>query len=165
LSEINVAISREYSVGGDRRKDTTFVDVTLWRRQAEIVCQYMKKGRTIFIEGRLQKDSWETPDGQKRSRMRVVADNFQFVGGRGEGDSYAGSSAAAADEPYGSYGGSGHEQGGSRPGEWGQAAPPPGRAAPPNGALQYGGAPPEGASGPAQAGEDPLGLEDEEVPF
>jgi single-strand DNA-binding protein len=86
VSEIGLAINREYTVGTERRKETTFVDVTLWKRQAEVVCQYLKKGSPIFVEGRLSFDSWETPDGQKRSKLRVVAENFQFVGARGESD-------------------------------------------------------------------------------
>lgn len=86
VTEIGVAVNREYTVGTERRKDTTFVDVTLWRRQAEVVCQYLKKGDPIFIEGYLSLDTWEGQDGQKRQKMRVVADNFQFIGGRTDGE-------------------------------------------------------------------------------
>src|SRR4029450_6050698 len=87
VSEIGVAINREFTVGTERRKETTSVDVTLWKPQAEVVCQYLKKGQPIFVEGRLSFDSWETPEGQKRSRLRVVAENFQFVGSRQGGGS------------------------------------------------------------------------------
>src|SRR5262245_22452791 len=76
--DIGLAINREYTVGTERRKETTFVDVTLWKRQAEVVSQYLKKGAPIFIEGRLSLDSWEQ-DGQKRSKLRVVGETFQFV--------------------------------------------------------------------------------------
>lgn len=98
VSEIGLAINREYTVGTERRKETTFVDVTLWKRQAEVVCQYLKKGSPIFVEGRLSFDSWETQDGQKRSKLRVVAENFQFLGSRAEGESPAGDDQASSQE-------------------------------------------------------------------
>ena len=83
VTEIGMAINREF-LGSDneRRKETVFVDVTLWRRRAEVVCQWLKKGDPLFIEGRLSLDTWEQ-DGQRRSKLRVVADNFQFVSARG----------------------------------------------------------------------------------
>src|SRR5262245_48279149 len=87
VSDLGLAVNREYTLqNGERRKETVFVDVTVWKKQAEICCQYLKKGSPIFIEGRLAMDSWEGQDGQKRTKMRVVADNFQFIGGgRGAG--------------------------------------------------------------------------------
>jgi single-strand DNA-binding protein len=86
VTDLGLAVNREFtpSGGGERRKDTLFVDVTLWKKQAEVVCQYLKKGQPIFIEGRLQMDSWEK-DGKKNTRIRVVAENFQFLGGPGGG--------------------------------------------------------------------------------
>ncbi|MHC5022252.1 MAG: single-stranded DNA-binding protein, partial [Planctomycetota bacterium] len=53
--------------------------IVLWARRAEVACQYLKKGSPIFVEGRLELDQWQSPDGQKRQRLRVVADNFQFL--------------------------------------------------------------------------------------
>lgn len=102
VSEIGLAVNREYTAGNERRKDTTFVDITFWARQAEIICQYLKKGDPLFVEGRLSLHTWETQDGQRRSKLRVVAENFQFVGGRSDGEARGGgggrgsSSAAAA---------------------------------------------------------------------
>jgi single-strand DNA-binding protein len=62
--------------------------VTLWARQAEVAGQYLKKGRPVFIEGRLQLDTWDDKQtGQKRSRLRVVSENLQLLGSRQEGDS------------------------------------------------------------------------------
>ena len=79
-----MAINRGYTTSsGEKREETTFVDIIVWRRRAELVCEYMSKGSPIFIEGRLELDAWETPDGQKRSKLRVVADNFQFLSGGG----------------------------------------------------------------------------------
>ncbi len=107
VADIGVAVNRTYTTdGGEKREETTFVDVTVWGRQAEIVGEYMKKGRPIFIEGRLQLDSWDDKQtGQKRSRLRVVCENFQMLGSRegggegGGGGRTAGSKPARASKP------------------------------------------------------------------
>lgn len=67
---------------GNMRDETCFVDCTCFGRAAETFNQYMKKGRSAIVEGRLKLDQWTAPDGQKRSKHEVVVDNFQFVGGR-----------------------------------------------------------------------------------
>jgi single-strand DNA-binding protein len=88
VTEIGLAVNRTYSgEDGERKEETTFVDVTLWARQAEIAGQYLKKGRPVFIEGRLQLDTWDDKQtGQKRSKLRVVAENLQLLGSRQEGE-------------------------------------------------------------------------------
>ena len=72
---------------GERQEETTFIDVTLWARQAELAQQYLAKGRPVYIEGRLQMDTWEDKNtGQKRSKLKVVGENMQFLSdGRGGG--------------------------------------------------------------------------------
>jgi single-strand DNA-binding protein len=84
VTDISLAVNRTYTLDdGERREETTFVDVTYWGRQAEVIGEYMKKGRPIYIEGRLQLDQWEDKNtGQQRSRLKVVGDNFQFLGSR-----------------------------------------------------------------------------------
>ncbi|MEY2906224.1 MAG: single-stranded DNA-binding protein [Verrucomicrobiota bacterium] len=84
VTDLGIAVNRVFTPeGGERREETTYVDVTLWGRQAEIAGEYCKKGRSIYIEGRLQLDSWEDKtSGQKRSKLRVVAENFQLLGPR-----------------------------------------------------------------------------------
>jgi len=88
VAEIGMAINRVFTgEDGEKREEVTFVDVTLWSRLAELAEQYLKKGRPVFIEGRLQLDSWDDKQtGQKRSRLRVIGENLQFLGARGEGD-------------------------------------------------------------------------------
>jgi single-strand DNA-binding protein len=88
VAEIGIAVNRVFSgEDGEKREEVTFVDVTLWSRLAEIAEQYLKKGRSVFIEGRLQLDSWDDKQtGQKRSRLRVVGENLQMLGSRGEGE-------------------------------------------------------------------------------
>jgi single-strand DNA-binding protein len=89
VADIGMAINRVIpsSEEGERREEVTYVDVVLWGRLAEIAEQYLKKGRPVFIEGRLQLDSWDDKQtGQKRSRLRVVAENMQLLGSRGDSE-------------------------------------------------------------------------------
>jgi single-strand DNA-binding protein len=97
VTEIGLAVNRVYSGDdGERKEETTFVDVTLWARLAEIAGQYLKKGRPVFIEGRLQLDSWDDKQtGQKRSKLRVVAENLQLLGSRQEGELPASGASSA----------------------------------------------------------------------
>lgn len=88
LTELRLAVNR--TIGGqngsERREETTFLDVTCWGRIGEIAAQYLAKGRPVFIEGRLQMDSWEDKQtGQKRSRIRIIAENMQLLGSRDGG--------------------------------------------------------------------------------
>jgi len=97
VADIGLAVNRTYTTdGGEKREETTFVDVTMWGRQAEIAGEYLKKGRPLFVEGRLQLDTWDDKQtGQKRSKMRVVCENFQMLGSRdGGGEGGAGSGGA-----------------------------------------------------------------------
>ena len=105
VGDIALAINRVYtSETGEKREETTYVDVTLWGRTAEIAQQYLKKGRPAYIEGRLQMDTWEDKaTGQKRSKLKVVAEALQLLGGRGEdgtGAAPGGGSGRRMDEGY-----------------------------------------------------------------
>ena len=83
VSDIGIAVSdRRKNASGEWIEETTFVDVTLWGRTAEVASEYLSKGSPIFIEGRLKLDTWEQ-EGQKRSKMRVVCEKMQMLGGRG----------------------------------------------------------------------------------
>ena len=86
VADISLAINRVWvNDAGQKQEDTTFVDVTLWGRQAELAQQYLTKGRGAYIEGRLQMDTWDDKEtGKKRSRLKVVGDSLQFLpDGRG----------------------------------------------------------------------------------
>ena len=86
ICKLGLATSRVYSTkDGERREETTFVDIDAFGKQAEVISKYMRKGRPIMVEGRLKLDQWES-DGQKRSKLSVVLENFQFIGGREEND-------------------------------------------------------------------------------
>ena len=87
ICKIGLAVNRTYMTkDGERREETTFVDVDAFGKQAEVISKYMRKGRPIMVEGRLRLDQWES-DGQKRSKLAVVLENFQFLGGRDDADS------------------------------------------------------------------------------
>ena len=89
VSQISLAINRKYKVGEEMKEETTFVDVELWGRLAEIAGEYAKKGNPLYIEGRLKQDSWDDKEtGKKRTKMLVVGETLQLLGGRqggGEG--------------------------------------------------------------------------------
>jgi single-strand DNA-binding protein len=88
ICKLGLATSRQYSTrDGERREETTFVDVDCFGKQAEVIAKYMRKGRPLMVEGRLKLDQWETNDGQKRSKLGVVLENFQFVGGNPDSNS------------------------------------------------------------------------------
>ncbi len=85
VTDVGLAVNdRRKTQSGEWVEETTFVDVTLWGRTAEVAGEYLSKGSSVLIEGRLKLDTWET-DGQKRSKLRVVAERMQMIGGRGGG--------------------------------------------------------------------------------
>ena len=92
VTDVGMAVNRVFnSADGQRQEETTFVDVTFWGRTAETVCKFLSKGRPLFVEGRLKFDSWENQEGQKRSKLSVNGENFQFIDSRKDsGDSPGG---------------------------------------------------------------------------
>ena len=82
VCDLGIAINRQYTLdSGEKREEVTYVDVVLWSRLAEIAGEYLKKGRPIFIEGRLQLDTWDDKQsGQKRSKLRVIGETMQLLG-------------------------------------------------------------------------------------
>ncbi|MBL9176213.1 MAG: single-stranded DNA-binding protein [Verrucomicrobiales bacterium] len=86
-ARLGLAVNRSYKTDtGETREEVTFVDIDAWGKQAELIAQYLRKGNPLFVEGRLKLDQWDDKtSGQKRSAIRVVMENFQFVGGRAEG--------------------------------------------------------------------------------
>lgn len=79
VADMTLAINRKYRTSsGEAQEETCFVDITVWGKQAETCGQYLKKGSSVLLEGRLKLDRWEK-DGQKHSRLTVVADRVQFL--------------------------------------------------------------------------------------
>ncbi len=86
ICQFGLAVNRQFKdESGAQRDETTFVDIEAWGRQGETIAKYCTKGRPLFVEGRLKFDQWEDKaSGQKRSKLKVVLEGFQFMGGRGE---------------------------------------------------------------------------------
>jgi single-strand DNA-binding protein len=105
VADLALAVNRTYTAeSGERREEVTYVDIVLWSKLAELAGQYLKKGRAVFIEGRLQMDTWEDKQtGQKRSRIKVVGENMQFVDSRRDG--------GGEDDGGGGGGGGGYSRG------------------------------------------------------
>lgn len=90
ICKLGLAVNRSYlTKDGERREETTFIDIDAFGKPAEIISKYMRKGRALLVEGRLRLDQWES-EGQKRSKLNVVLENFQFLGGRDDDDSSSG---------------------------------------------------------------------------
>lgn len=88
IAKFGLAINRRYkTASGEQKEEVTFVDCDAFGRTAEVMSQYLKKGRPVFVEGSLRLDQWEGKDGSKQSKLKVVVDTFQFIdsGGRSEG--------------------------------------------------------------------------------
>ena len=100
VATLGLAVNRVWtSENGEKKEEVTFVDVDVWGRQAETIGQYMSKGRPIFIEGRLRLDQWDDKEsGQKRSRLKVVCEGFQFLGAP-KGNAEFSDAAASEDRP------------------------------------------------------------------
>jgi len=154
--EFGLATNRKWKdQQGQQREDVCFIDCRAYGKQAEVIAQYMAKGRTLLVEGRLQLDTWEGKDGIKRSKHRVFVENFQFVGqGPGQGGPGGPGGAPAGQGAQGGYNQGGYNQGGYNR--------PPARQAPQ--AQQ----PPQEMSPdemPPQSYDEPAPPQGEDIPF
>lgn len=86
VAKIGIAVNRQWKgENGEKKEEVTFIDVDAFGKQAETIGQYCKKGSSIFIEGRLKLDTWDDKQtNQKRQKLGVVLENFQFLGGKGK---------------------------------------------------------------------------------
>ena len=97
VTTLGLAVNdRRKNAAGEWIEETTFVDVTLWGRTAEVASEYLSKGSPVFIEGRLKLDSWEGNDGQKRTKLTVVGEKMQLIGAKGGGGGGGGGQGRAA---------------------------------------------------------------------
>jgi single-strand DNA-binding protein len=96
VARITLAVNRTWkSESGENKEEVSFVDVDVWGRQAEVISQYMKKGRPLLVEGRLKQDTWEDKNTkQKQSKLKVVLESFSFIDSN-RGDSGGGGSSEA----------------------------------------------------------------------
>ncbi len=99
VTDIGLAVNdRRKNAQGEWVEETTFVDVTLWGRQAEVATEYLNKGAPVLIEGRLKLDTWEK-EGKKQSKLRVVGERMQMLGGRSGGPQGGGQAGGAQSAP------------------------------------------------------------------
>jgi single-strand DNA-binding protein len=108
VANIGLAVNHNWtSRDGEKKEDTTFVDCEAWGRTAEVMSQYLSKGRPVFVEGRLRLDQWQDKDGGNRSKLKVVIDTFQFIDSRsdGAGGGGGGGGRVPATAPAGAPGG------------------------------------------------------------
>ncbi len=85
VTSFTVAVNRVYATQtGEKKEEVTFVRIVVWGRRAEVCGEYLSKGSPVFLEGRLRTRAWQTPDGQNRSTIEVIANNVQFLS-RGTG--------------------------------------------------------------------------------
>lgn len=151
VGSFGLAVNHRYkSATGEVKEEVTFVDCDAWGKTAELIAKFFTKGRPIFLEGRLKLDTWQDKnDGSKRSRLKVVVENFTFV------DSKPGSSGDSGGGGGGSGGGSGYSSGGGYADE--------GSPAPSNRPAQR----PTQGPGPSQPTADPgyEPIQEDDIPF
>ena len=125
LAEFGLAVSRRFkTAAGEDREETCFVDCTAFGKQAEVIGQYCQKGKPLFVEGRLKYDSWDDKQGfGRRSKVSIVVEHFQFLGGKDAGNTGGASSSNSNVFPSNAM--PGHEPAGSATGGGATNAPDP----------------------------------------
>ena len=143
VASISLAVNRSWfnKQTNERQEETTFVDCDAWARTAEVMSQYLSKGRPVFIEGRLRLDQWQDRDGGNRSKLKVVIENFQFIDSGGGGAGGGGGAPGGAQR--------------SQPAQY--SAPTTGTAPAPSAAPA---APP-----PADPGDPTADIDSDDIPF
>ena len=100
VAKIGIAVNRKYKDrDGNQKEEATYVDCEVWGKTAETMAKYLTKGRPVFLEGRLKLDQWQDKDGNNRSKLLMVIENFQFIDSRGNKSSTPPATAAAAATP------------------------------------------------------------------
>lgn len=83
VCKFGLAVNNSYTTAsGEKKEDPLFIDIVVWKKQGENCATYLKKGRPVFVEGRLQLDNWTTQTGEKRSKMKVIAMSVRFLGSK-----------------------------------------------------------------------------------
>ena len=118
ICQFSLAINRQFKMeSGESREEVIYVDIEAWGKQGETIAKYVTKGRPLFVEGRLRLDQWEDKNTkEKRSRMKVVLENFQFLGDNRGGGAGATASAGEGDQPPSPERHSPPARGGTKPG-------------------------------------------------
>jgi single-strand DNA-binding protein len=86
IAKFGLAVNDKFKQGDEWKEKVNFIDIVVWGKQGENCSEYLAKGRSVCVDGRLQYSTWETEEGQKRSKIEVVADRVVFLGGKGGQD-------------------------------------------------------------------------------
>ncbi len=105
VANFRLAVNHKYKQGEDLKEEVCFIDVVVFGKQAENCGQYLNKGQSVIVDGRLQERRWETEDGQKRSKHEVVAQAVRFMPKRGDAVAPSGKAESAPDEAEPAVGG------------------------------------------------------------
>ncbi|MEM6333153.1 MAG: single-stranded DNA-binding protein [Planctomycetota bacterium] len=116
VANLGLAVNRRWTnkQTNQQQEETTFVDCEAWGRQAEVLNQYLRKGRPVYLEGRLKLDQWQDQSGNNRSKLKIVIENFQFIDNQGGGGQGGGGGGGYQGNDSYSGGRSGGNQGGGR---------------------------------------------------
>lgn len=98
VANFGLAVNRKYKQGDELKEDVCFVDITVWGKLAENCTEYLSKGRSVFIDGRLNFSTWETKEGQKRNKLDVVANTVDFLSKSSSGGDSSGYSSPDSQE-------------------------------------------------------------------
>jgi single-strand DNA-binding protein len=160
VAKFGLATNRRFKdrATGEQREETLFIDVTIFGRSAEVVHQYCRKGRRVLVEGRLAMDQWVAPDGTKRTKHYVIADQVKFMDSRGEMEMQP-----APGAPYPGQ----REPGESFRGPQPEFSPAGGASYSPQPGPSYSPEPPyqPGGSSPSEGSKIPQISKDEDLPF
>ena len=105
VTTFTIAVNRVYTQQGEKKEEVSYIKVVVWAKMAESCGEYLSKGSPVFVEGRIQSRSWETPQGEKRSATEVIAERVQFLG-RGKGSKQEQGAVPDAESPDAQPGGS-----------------------------------------------------------
>lgn len=164
VCDFGLAVGRKFkTANGEQKEETAFIDCTVFGKGAEIFNQYMAKGKQVFLEGRLKFDQWDDKTtGQKRSKLNVVVEDFQFLGAPGDGQRAGG----GGDEGGAGGGGGGESRSYGRPGGYGGGGGSGGGAS--RGPARSGGGRPAPQQQPSQDDapfNDEPQFKDDDIPF
>lgn len=152
VADLKLATSRKFATReGETREETLYIVVTVWNRQAENCCQYLRRGRAVHVEGYLKEETWETREGEKRSKIKVEAERVQFLDKKDDGPP---AQVHPADE--GGYTSTGSSGGGYNQQRRPAAPQPAGERAP---------APPPRRPSPSLDSGPPDGGDEDDIPF
>ena len=87
LVNFSIANNRTYVVNNEKKEEVSFFECSVWGKLADVVKQYATKGTQIMVQGRLEQDTWDSPEGKKMSKVRIRVENFQFLGGKSSSSS------------------------------------------------------------------------------